>query len=313
MLAELQNKKIGVLLGGESHEREISILSGNAVYEALSAAGLSVNRIDLQGDPKTCLSDHDIDVAFLALHGKGGEDGSIQEVLDTLGIPYTGSDAIGSRNAFDKRRTKELLSQAGLPVPYSAVVTASTWQSVIHEFSFPLFIKPVDDGSSIGVHMVHTLDELTQLFERIFDTYADYVIEERIVGREITVGIVGNTALPIIELKTKHSFYDYEAKYTAGHTEYCIPAAVSENDRIRYQTIALAVHCVLGARDMSRVDMMLDMNGAPSILELNSLPGFTSTSLLPKAAREEGISFDALCMQLLGMALERADSKAKSI
>ena len=306
MLLDLTQKKIGVLLGGDSHERAISLLSGNAIFNALQDAGMNVVKIDVDKDPRQTLEQARIDCAFIALHGRGGEDGTIQQVLEELHIPYTGSDARSSLNAFDKIRTKRILQKHNIPTPRFAVVTKENWKKKAEQFQLPLFIKPVDDGSSIGVFLISSYAALEEEMRRAFTVYDVYLIEERITGREITVGILHNRALPIIELRPKNTFYDYHAKYTAGKTEYLVPASFSDRDYKRYQKVAVDTHRVLGARDFSRVDMMIDEHGNPFVLELNSIPGFTQLSLLPKAAHQSGINFGQLCIDIVQSALGRS-------
>ena len=306
MSPDLLYKKIGVLLGGDSHERAISLLSGNAVFNVLQDAGMNVVKIDVEKNPRQVIEKAHIDCAFIALHGRGGEDGAIQHVLEEMRIPYTGSDVRSSLNTFDKIRTKRILLKHKIPTPRFAIISKENWEKKVEYFQFPLFIKPVDDGSSIGVFLISSCAELKKELRHVFKLYDVYLIEERITGREITVGIFENRALPIIELKPKNTFYDYHAKYTAGKTEYLIPAAFPPRDYKRYQKIALDAHRVLGARDFSRVDMMVDDEGKPFVLELNSIPGFTQLSLLPKAAKNSGIDFDRLCIRIVQSALRRS-------
>ncbi len=306
MLSDLASRKIGVLLGGDSNEREISLLSGEAIFCALYDCGLNVVKIDVANNPQRTIKKEGIDIAFIALHGRGGEDGTIQRLLDELNIPYTGSDAVSSFNTFDKIKTKEILKLNKIPTPDFKIVNNNNWEKEVLNFSFPLFIKPVDDGSSIGVFLINSYQELKQKLNSVFKLYDIYMIEERIEGREITVGILNNRALPIIELRPKNVFYDFNAKYTSGKTDYLVPASFPMRDYKYYQKIALKTHKALGARDFSRIDIMVDKKGRPFVLELNSIPGFTQLSLLPKAAKNIGIDFDKLCISILKSALRRS-------
>jgi D-alanine-D-alanine ligase len=303
----LVNQKIGILLGGDSSERKISLKSGTAIYEALKEAGLNVVKIDVKKDAELRIRKANIDVAFIALHGHGGEDGTIQRLLEELGIPYTGSDAVSSLNAFDKARTKQILKRNKIPFPESVVVDKSSWRRHSQRFQFPVFIKPVDNGSSIGVHMIESFEELEKQMSAVFLLYDRYIIEERIEGREITIGVLDHKPLPIVELRPQSKFYDFRAKYTAGKTRYVVPARFTDDHYKQYQRLAVKTHKALGARDFSRVDMMIDKDGKAYVLELNSIPGFTATSLLPKAARCAGFEFAMLCEQILELALRRSN------
>lgn len=312
MNQKVREYKIGVLFGGSSSERKISLKSGAAVYDALKKANFNVVKIDVKNRPEEILKKARIDMAFIALHGQGGEDGSIQNLLEALCIPYTGSDARASFNAFDKSMTKEILKRAKIPSPNSVVVTAQNWKKEVKKLSFPVCIKPVDNGSSIGVHMSSSFTDLEKKMAAVFLLYDRYIIEERIEGREITVGVLGTKALSIVELRPSNAFYDFRSKYTPGKTRYLIPAKFSAPEYKKYQKLALATHCALGAQDFSRVDMIIDSGGKPYVLELNSIPGFTATSLLPKAAHYEGLHFAALCEHILELALRRYNGTKKT-
>jgi D-alanine--D-alanine ligase len=301
--------KIGVLQGGESSEREISLRSGCAVSEGLERAGFRVLRIDPKEKRETEKALREIDLVFIALHGKGGEDGAIQSRLERRKIPYVGSDPRGSRRAMDKVVSKRIFSRAGIPTPPWRTIDRRSWRS-LKSFPAPFFVKPVADGSSIGVFLVEDFEKAAEEIMRALETYPRLLIEQKIEGREFTVGILGNRALPVVELRPKGKFYDYHCKYTTGMTEYLVPAPISEAWRRGLQRAALRVHQVLGLRDFSRVDLMADRKGRPFVLEANTIPGFTALSLLPKAAKEAGISFDALCERLVKMAWKR-NGKAK--
>ena len=301
----LKNLKIGVLYGGASSERKISLRSGRAVIQALKRSGFSVRWIDPARPQEAKRAYRKIDLAFIALHGCGGEDGSIQSRLEKLKIPYVGSDARSSRLAFDKILAKRVFLKKRIPTPAFKTVTAARWKAACAGFKTPFFVKPPQEGSSIGIYEVRSLKESADKIKTTARVYGTFLIEEKIQGREFTVGILGKRTLPVVELKPKHGFYDYHSKYTKGMTEYLVPAPISRRLARKLQRIALAVHRALGLRDFSRVDFMVDKKERPYVLEANSIPGFTELSLLPKAARAAGISFEGLCLQLVQMAFKR--------
>jgi len=246
-----------------------------------------------------------IQIAFLALHGKGGEDGAIQRVLERDQIPYTGSGPQASSAAFDKKKSKKLFEANGIPTPEYRILNARNWRRQIQTLPTPFFIKPFADGSSVGVFCVKNLVRSRKRIQRAVAKYREIMAEKRIFGKEVTIGIIGKKALAVIELRPKRDFYDYKAKYTKGMTEYIVPAQIPIKSAKQLQRLALRVHRKLGLRDISRVDMMLDQTGRPYVLEANSIPGMTELSLVPKAARACGISFEAVCEKLLGMSLKR--------
>jgi len=306
---ELKRLRIGVLAGGESSEREISLRSGKAVLEALARSGVSVIPIDPKNREEVETSLPKIDVAFLALHGIGGEDGSIQEELEKLKVPYVGSGPEGSRLAFNKVQAKQRFEEAGIPTPFWRTFNKGNWRE-LENFPSPFFVKPVADGSSIGVFLVEDFKNSAEKIIHALQTYGELLAEEKIQGREFTVGIIGKRALPVVELKPKGLFYDYRCKYTPGMTDYLIPAPLPGAWRKRFERTALQVHQVLGLRDFSRVDLVTDLRGRPFILEANTIPGFTELSLLPKAAHAAGISFEDLCLRLVKMGWKRRNGKA---
>jgi D-alanine-D-alanine ligase len=251
-----------------------------------------------------------VDVAFLALHGHGGEDGVIQRLLERKKIPYIGSDVRASQRAFDKGISKRLFDRFGIPTPVYTIVKKNNWQSRLKRFPTPFFVKPLRDGSSVGVFCVEDLGKSAEKLRQAFERYHALIIEKKITGREFTVGILGNKALPVVELCPKRSFYDYRAKYTAGMTEYRAPAPISKRLAVRLQALGLKVHRSLGLRDFSRIDMMVDQNEKPYVLEANSIPGLTELSLLPKAARAANISFEELCGRLIAWAYHRSHTNS---
>ncbi len=297
--------QVGVFLGGRSHERPISLKSGKAVYEALKKAGLDAVMIDTANGFRSKIRRKPIDFAFLALHGTGGEDGTIQKVLKRNQIPYVGSDPRASALAFDKSQAKRLFVHFKIPTPPSDVLTRRNWRQKLEKWTPPYVIKPVSEGSSIGVFFVDRKEGKDKKIQASLKQYPRLLIEKKIEGREFTVGILGDKALPVIELKPKRKFYDYKAKYTKGLTEYLVPAPISQDLTSRLQSIALKAHRALGLRDLSRVDFKVDLSNHPFVLEVNSIPGFTETSLLPKAARQIGLDFTQLCLKLLNMAYVR--------
>lgn len=306
-----QKLKVGVFSGGDSSERTVSLRSGQAVRKGLEDAGFETQSIDPRNPSRVKKALSRIDVAFIALHGRGGEDGSIQRVLERHGIPYVGSDPQGSRVAFNKAEAKKIFEKRGIPTPRWKVVSRKNWRE-LEFFPVPFFVKPVADGSSIGVFWVEDFHRAAEKLMQALKQYPVLVVEERIVGREFTVGILGNRALPVVELRPKAEFYDYHSKYTRGRTEYLVPAPIPAAWKRKFQRLALEVHRTLRLRDLSRVDLMADAGGNPFVLEANTIPGFTELSLLPKAAREAGISFEALCRRLVRMAWKRWRGNGKA-
>lgn len=293
---------ITVMLGGPSAEREVSLRSGAAVAASLRRGGYSVHELDpLPGQwtlpPGT-------ELVFLALHGTYGEDGAVQAELDALGVPYTGCDAGSSRLAFDKDLTKQACAKAGVPLARSVV--AESVSAFPLGLSFPVVLKPVRQGSSVGLQFVdHAGDFSAALTEALkYDTRV--LIEERVVGRETTVGILDGQALPVVEVRPKQGHYDYANKYTRGATEYFCPADFSPAVKAAIQDAGLRAFKAVGGRDYARVDVMVRPDGTPVVLEVNTLPGMTETSLLPKAAAAHGLSYDQLCQSMVSLALRRA-------
>lgn len=307
----LERLKVGVFSGGDSPERSISLRSGQAVREALIRSGVAVTPVDPRNRRQTQLAFPRIDLAFLALHGKGGEDGSIQEQLEKAGIPYVGSGPLASRLAFNKVRAKRLFRRFGIPTPPWRTFNRKNWRH-LKNFPPPFFVKPVSDGSSIGVFLVEDFAESVEKIIRALKKYPLLLAEKQIRGREFTVGILEERALPVVELRPKGQFYDFHCKYTPGMTEYLVPAPIPEAWRRRFQQAALGVHRVLKLRDFSRIDLMADSEGRLFILEANTIPGFTELSLLPKAARQAGIPFEVLCQRLVRMAWKRMGPNGKA-
>jgi D-alanine-D-alanine ligase len=294
--------KITVMLGGPSAEREVSLRSGAAVAEALRTLGHTVIEVDPRDEgwelpPNTA-------VAFLALHGTYGEDGTVQRRLEVLGVPYTGCDPEASRIAFDKHLTKNRCLAAGVPTARFVLVDSpnARWP---RGWNPPVVLKPVRQGSSVGLQFVERVADWSQALAEAMRHDARVLMEEKICGREVTVAILGNEPLPAVEIRPASGVYDYRSKYTAGATEYLCPAPFDAAETGRIQAAALAAFQAIGGRDFARVDMMVRQNGGLAVLEVNTLPGMTATSLLPKAAAAAGIGFAELCQRMVDLALKR--------
>ncbi len=300
----MRKLKIAVLMGGPSAEREVSLRSGTAVANALTATGAKVVPMDIQDATFTIPAD--VDVTFLVLHGTFGEDGALQRILEERGIAYTGSGPAASALAFDKVAAKQSFLGAGVPTPaYEAFENAQPIGPRLARLGFPVVVKPSRQGSSVGISIVQQAAELAAACEFAGQYDNRLLAEQFIPGRELTVGILDGRALPVVEIRPKHGFFTSEAKYTKGETDYLVPASLDKNIEFRAKTLALRAHDCLGCRDYSRVDLMLSRNGQLFVLEVNTIPGFTETSLLPKAARAAGIEFPDLCARLVQLALAR--------
>ncbi len=304
--------RVGVLMGGPSSERQISLKSGQAVCAGLSQAGCQIVAIDiLSDDVKACrqqIADAAIDCAFIALHGRFGEDGQIKQVLESMGIPYTGSASGASRLAMDKEASRALFEKAGLTVPRGVSLgrqESASAAGLVKDLPMPLVVKPVCGGSSIGLSIVESADGLAPALQQAFELDERVVVEEFISGRELTVAILDGRALAVIEIIPKNRFFDFQAKYQPGLTEYKVPAELDPGVAAACQAAALAAHRALGCFGCSRVDLILGPGGRIYVLELNNIPGMTQTSLLPKAARLEGMDFSRLCLRLLELAYEK--------
>lgn len=290
-------------MGGWSSERPISLRSGSAVITGLKESGCDAVPLDLK-DSMTVREEIEqagLDAVFIALHGHFGEDGGIQTLLDQLGIPYTGSSAQASRKAMNKGIFRKIVTEAGIRMPEGVAFDVQGARLAL-SFPFPWIVKPSIEGSSIGVSIVDTEEELPKAIENAARYSPSVVIEGYIKGKEITVGILQDQALPPVEIVPKNRFYDYESKYGAG-TEYLVPARISDSKNQEAGKIGLAVHQLIGCRSFSRVDMILGKDGELYVLELNTIPGLTDKSLLPKAAAAAGISFRELCVNILESAL----------
>jgi len=285
--------KIAVLKGGPSAEREVSLRSGAACADALRKAGYEVAEVVV--DDANFVVPDGTDLAFLAMHGPFGEDGQVQGILEARGIPYTGADAATSRITIDKEKTKEKFRQKGVPTPEGQLVRS------LEEITVPLpvFIKPNTQGSSVGSRSVATREELAPALADALRFDAEVLVEQLITGRELTVGVLGDEVLPIVEIHPLEGFYDYTNKYTKGRTEYFCPASLPESITALIQKYALIAHQSVGQAVYSRIDFLLEEDVFPYCLEINTIPGMTATSLLPKAAAAVGITFPQLCRRIV--------------
>jgi D-alanine-D-alanine ligase len=297
-------------MGGSSAEREISIQTGSGVMRALQSLGYDTQSLDYDARFIDNVREVAPDVVFNALHGPGGEDGHVQALLDFLGIPYTGSGVEAAALAMDKHLTKKLLAAEGLPTAAWDIfdLSGGTLPLLPGSLDLPLVIKPRFEGSSQGVVVVRTHEQWTSAMLAAAKTYSQIMAEEFLDGREFTIAVLGEEALPVIEIiPNADEFYTFNAKYAAGGSTHIVPAQIDEDLAARLQMIALSVHRLLGLRDYSRTDFIVTKEGRPQILEINTLPGLTATSLVPDACAAVGISYEALIDRLVGYALARRD------
>lgn len=293
--------KVAVLLGGKSAEREVSLKSGAAVLAALQKGGVDAHAFDPADRPLHELQA--FDRVFIALHGRYGEDGTLQGALELMGIPYTGSGVMASSVGMDKWRTKLLWRAAGVATPEFELVTAeSDFDAIERRLGLPLFVKPANEGSSIGISKVKTAGGLKAAYELAAKSDPLVIAEQFVGGGEYTVGILGDEALPIIRIVPANEFYDYEAKYLRDDTQYLCPCGLSAEQEARIQAEALQAFRVLGAQGWGRVDFLMDEAGQHYFLEVNTSPGMTDHSLVPMGARARGLSFEQLVLQVLELA-----------
>ena len=302
--------RVGVLAGGPSNEREISLRSGKAVYNALIQEGVGAIFLDVKDDLCDIIKHNKIDIAFIALHGRFGEDGTVQKILEGAHIRYTGSGPQASRFALDKIASKSIFIEHGISVPRHTVLEKEIFlqdpRGHIEEtvpLGLPLVVKPQWEGSSIGLSVVNDLKSLPAALGKAFEYGQNAIVEEFINGRELTVGILDDEPLPVIEIVTKNKVYDYTAKYNDPETKYLVPAPIEKSVFSKAQEMGRRSHKALGCRSFSRIDMMMDAAGNIFVLEANTIPGMTERSLLPKAARAQGLTFSQLCIKLLENAL----------
>nr|WP_152875282.1 D-alanine--D-alanine ligase [Acinetobacter portensis] len=299
--------KVAVLLGGKSAEREVSLDSGNAVLEALLRSGVNAEGFDPQERSVTELVNYDR--AFIVLHGRGGEDGQIQGALEWLGLPYTGTGVQGSAIGMDKVKTKQVWQGSELPTaPYRIVTKDSDLQEIVDSIGLPFIIKPVHEGSSIGMSKVEKMEDFAEAIAKATQHDAVVMAEKWITGREFTIVILNGQALPVIRLEPPKdvAFYDYEAKYNRNDVQYGIPCGLTESEEKQLQALCLRAFQAVGASGWGRIDAMQDEHGNFWLLEVNTVPGMTSHSLVPKAANAIGYSFDELCVVILEQTLTEA-------
>lgn len=300
-----KDKKIGVLMGGISAEREVSLASGRAILKALRAKGYQAVSLDVKEDIGLRLVKEEIEGAFIALHGRYGEDGSIQGLLEILRIPYTGSGILASALSMNKLVSQQLFELHHLPIPKYHLLRegqANRFKSSVLPFSLPAVVKPCGEGSSVGVNIVSKAREWKAALKEAFRYDHEILIEQYIAGKEIHIGILQDKVLGGVEVVPKDKFYSYQAKYTKGLSDYILPPRLSPKALKEAERVALKAHKCLGCEGATRVDLRVDPRGRPYLLEVNSLPGMTATSLLPKIARERGLVYNDLVERILDKA-----------
>jgi len=293
---DLKNRLLVVLKGGPGAERDVSIRSGTSVATALCGLGARVEEIEIRGTEVDI--PEGVELVFNLIHGTFGEDGQLQSLLDSRHIRYTGEGAEGSRLAFDKILTKKALALSGVPTPDWEILAEGDLPTI----SLPMVIKAPRQGSSVGVHLIHEKEGIAPALADCLIHGTEILVEKLVVGRELTVGILGEQVLPVVEIRPLDGFYDYRNKYTKGATEYLVPAPLTGDENEAVQRVAMAAHRALGLRVYSRVDVLLGTDG-PTVLEINTIPGMTETSLLPKAAEAAGIGFQELCSRIAELSL----------
>ncbi|MDO8812479.1 MAG: D-alanine--D-alanine ligase [Gallionella sp.] len=295
--------KVAVLFGGKSAEREVSLKSGAAVLAALQRSGVDAHAFDPAVQNLQAIADEGYDRVFIALHGRFGEDGTVQGALELLGIPYTGSGVLASALGMDKWRTKMVWQAAQLPVPsYMLLDEHSDWAGVAQKLGLPLFVKPANEGSSVGISKVKAVGDLHKAYREAARHDKLVIAESFVGGGEYTVAILGEQALPVIKIEPASEFYDYEAKYLRDDTLYLCPSGLSAEKEAEMQGIAKQAFSLVGGQGWGRVDFLMSESGQPFLLEVNTSPGMTDHSLVPKAARQAGISFEQLVVKVLELA-----------
>lgn len=308
-LTQLKQEKVAVLYGGDSAERDVSLNSGIAVAKGLEAAGINAVLIDTKSTPLTELITQNIDRIFIALHGRGGEDGCLQGALEYLNLPYTGSGVLGSSLSMDKVRSKQVFKACDLPTAPFAVINKSDFDelslaSVLSDLGGRVMVKPANEGSSIGMAQAKNEEQLKNALIEAFGFDTQVLLEAWIDGPEYTVAILGDQALPAIHMETPREFYDYEAKYQSTSTQYHCPCGLSEEDEIGLKSLALKAFNATGAKGWGRVDVMRNSSGKWQLLEVNTVPGMTETSLVPKSAKEFGLDFSELVTKILSLTIK---------
>ncbi len=293
--------RVGVLMGGMSSEREISLRTGRAICAALKRSGYDAVEVDVDESLPARLVDLSIDVAVVALHGPLGEDGCVQGLLEVMGIPYSGSGVLASAAAMDKRFAKEIMTAYGIPTPPWVEVHARSVDAVPSDlpFGYPVVVKPAAQGSTVGIHIVHDPADLLPALRDSARHDDRLLIEAYVAGIETTVGVIDDLVLPVIEIEPPEGFYDFEAKYTPGRTRFHIPARVSERVALACRDYARRAYEALGCEGVARVDFRVDEDGDCWVLEVNTIPGMTETSLVPKAAAHIGMTFEQVCVAMV--------------
>lgn len=297
--------RVAVLMGGQSAEREVSLRSGAAVYAALTRKGVDAIAVDVTASPIDALAGLEIDRVFNIIHGRGGEDGVLQAVLEVLGMPYTGSGVLASALSMDKLRTKLCWQGAGLTTPAWALLKdEKDLDECMARLGFPVIVKPAQEGSSIGMSKAHNRDELVQALKLASSFKCDVYAEAWVTGKEYTVAVLNGQALPVIRLETPNAFYDYEAKYQATTTQYHCPCGLPEEQEQQLKDLAEIASNVVGVNGWARVDVFLNDVGNYQLIEINTVPGMTDHSLVPMAAKQAGISFDDLVWRILETSID---------
>ncbi len=292
--------KVAVLMGGWSAERDISLLSGEAVLKALQKQSVDAHGVDVDHEVDAKLREMKAERAFIVLHGRGGEDGVIQGMLEAMAIPYTGSGVLGSAIAMDKLRTKQIWTAAGLPTPdYVVLDSEQSCEQALQQLGLPLIVKPVMEGSSIGMSKVEQADDMVQAWRNAADCGGVVIAEKWVTGEEYTAAILNGRVLPMIKLQTPHAFYDYAAKYEANDTDYICPCGLDEKVENELAVMMRRAFDIVSASGWGRVDFMLDTAGKPWLIEVNTVPGMTDHSLVPMAAKQAGIDFEQLVLEIL--------------
>lgn len=292
--------KVAVLMGGLAAERPVSLRSGAAVFSALQSQGVDVVAVDVTGSVIDALSNIQVDRVFNIIHGRGGEDGVLQSVLEVLGIPYTGSGVLASALSMDKLRTKLCWQGYGLVTPkWYLLKNESDIDPCIEKLGFPVIVKPALEGSSMGMSKANNRDELVQALKIAAQFRCDVYAEAWVTGKEYTVAVLNGEALPAIRLETPNAFYDYEAKYNATTTQYHCPCGLNEEQELHLKNLALTASEAVGVKGWARVDMFIDSSGVPQLIEINTVPGMTDHSLVPMAAKQAGLTFEQLVWRIL--------------
>jgi len=298
-------QQIGVLMGGRSSEREISLKSGDAVFQSLRRQGYRVTKIDVDENLPQVIRRRKVQLAFLVLHGPGGEDGTVQGLLEIMGIPYTGSGVRASAVGMDKGMSKAVLQPLGMPLAPGVMVNRNKVVPSVAKLGWPLVVKPNDQGSTVGVSIVHRPSEWKRALSRAFEQSSQVLVEAYVAGREIAAAVLDGRALPLVEIVAPGGFYDYAAKYQKSDTRYVCPALVTKKQAGEMQVLAKVAFETLGCEGAARVDFRLTRGGRPVFLEINTIPGMTERSLLPMAAAEAGIDYDGLTKRILQTARKR--------